>query len=237
MVREVVILAAGEGKRMRRNTSDHVLLTTPKPLLELNGKSIIERKIEKLIKSDFKIIIVVNNKDKGKFLEKLSKYNIVYCTQGDDKGTAAALFAARDYITDDFFLVLMGDDLYDMDWDGLKDDNTPTVFGFEVTDVSNYGVLITDKYGYVNEILEKQRSGVGVANTGSYIMPKAFFDIYKDIPVDKNSGEKFLTHAVKVLGERGFRFIERKLSFWFGINTPEQLREAETLIVKIKRLK
>ena len=230
MVKEVVILAAGEGKRMKRNTIDQALLTTPKPLLEINGKSIIARKIETFLKAGFRIIIVVNQSDKKMFIEKLNKYPIVYCTQGNEKGTAAALVSAKDAVKDDFFLVIMGDDLYDLDLEYLKHCNAPIVFGFEVADVSNYGVLVMDKDENVIDILEKQKSGRGMANTGSYIMPKEFFDVYSSIPADEKSGERFLTHIVKILDKKGFKFKEKKLKFWFGINTPEQFKAAESIL-------
>ncbi len=235
MVKEVVILAAGEGKRMKRNTTDPILLTTPKPLLEIKGKTIIARKIEKFLMAGFRVILVVSKNDKKIFMEKLEKYPVTYCVQSDEKGTAAALFAARNAVKDNFFLVVMGDDIYDLDLDHLKNENTPTVFGFEVPDVSNYGLLVTDNDGNVIDILEKKRSGRGMANTGSYIMPKEFFNVYYKIPIDEKSGERFLTHVVKIFRENGVKFKEEKINFWFGINTPEQLKEAEIILGKSEK--
>lgn len=234
MVREAVILSAGEGKRMRRDTEDPVFLDTPKPLLNVKGRPIITRNIEKLAEAGFRTTLVVNERDKGRFVEELSAYKLEYCTQ-QDKGTAGALFAAKDTIKDDSFLVLMGDDISDIDARKLIDLDQPAVFGFEVEDLSSYGALILGENGEVVDILEKQKSGRGLANTGIYIMPKAFFDVYNDIPVDEKSGERFLTHAIRLLREKGFRFKALKLGFWFGINTPGQLKEAEGLLDKMDK--
>ncbi len=230
VIREAVILAGGESNRMKQNTYDPVLLNTPKPLLEINGKPIISRKIEKLLEAGFKVSVVVSEKHKDLFEQKLGSYPITYAIQGLEKGTAAALYAAKDIIEDDLFLVQMADDLYEFDAEALRNFNTPTVFGFEVDDVSSYGLLVTDKEGRVTDIIEKQGKGRGMANTGMYIMHRGFFDIYGDIIIDKNSGERFLTHAVKLLQEKGVDFTAQKIDFWFGINTPKQLEQAGSLI-------
>jgi bifunctional UDP-N-acetylglucosamine pyrophosphorylase/glucosamine-1-phosphate N-acetyltransferase len=230
MVREAVILAGGESKRMKRGMTDPVLINTPKPLLEINGKSIIARKIEKLLEADFSVNIIISEKDKPIFEERLKDYPVTYSVQGQEKGTAAALYAAKDWVKDDLFLVEMGDDLYNFDVKSLRDYKTPVVFGFEVDDVSSYGLLITNDDGDVTDILEKQGSGRGLANTGMYVMHKDFFDVYNDIPSDEKSGERFLTHAVKILRGRNINFKVKKIDFWFGVNTPEQLRQADLLI-------
>ncbi|MCL4400598.1 nucleotidyltransferase family protein [Candidatus Parvarchaeota archaeon] len=227
MIREAVILAAGEGKRMKTGTKEPTILNTPKPLLEIGGKPIISRKIEKLLSAGFKVIVVVNHKNKNIFAEKLKNFPVEYCLQGSDSGTAAALFAAKDAINEDLFLVLMGDDISDIDLERLKASESPIVFGFEVEDVSTYGFIVANETGDITEILEKQKTGRGLANTGIYIMPKSFFDIYTEIKPDPKNGERYLTAAIKPLISRGIKFHVEKIPFWFGINTPEQLKEAE----------
>jgi NDP-sugar pyrophosphorylase family protein len=230
MVKEAVILAAGAGKRMKNGTSDQIILSTPKPLLKINGKPIISRKIEELIDAGFEVFVIVDRRDLKKFKRELDNYKVKFIIQGEERGTAAALFAAKGMIKSPFFLVMMGDDISNLNVRELLDDNQPAVFGFEIADVSGYGVLISNNLGEVTDIVEKQRNGKGLANTGIYVMPREFFDVYKEIPIDEKSGEKFLTYAVKLLREKGFKFKVKKISFWFGINTPEQLKEAESYI-------
>ena len=228
MIKEAVILAGGEGKRMNA--------AVPKPLLEINGKTIIISKIEKLTAAGFEICLVVSEKSKNIFEQKLVDYPITYVVQGQEKGTAAALCAAKDFVKDDLFLVEMGDDVYYFDADKVRNYENPTVFGFEMEDVTGYGVLITDERGNVTDILEKQRSGKGIANTGMYIMPKSFFDLYKDIPVNEGNGERYLTNAISLLRKRGILFDAKNIEFWVGINTPEQLKIADTKVREIESL-
>jgi NDP-sugar pyrophosphorylase family protein len=142
-------------------------------------------------------------------------------------GTANALFCAKEFIKDDLFLVMMGDDITDYPVKALLDTDKPAVFGIEVADVTGYGVIATDEKGEVVDILEKQRSGAGLLNTGVYIMHRKFFDIYDEIPKDAKSGEYFLTHAPRILRSHGITFKAKKLDFWFGINTPDDLNRAK----------
>ncbi len=229
MIKEAVILAAGEGKRMKKSSNDPYILNTPKPLLKVGGKTIVGRKVEKLSKAGFKVIVVVDKNNLEHFKKELADHNVEYALQGDERGTAAALFAAEKSIHDNLFLVMMGDDVSKLVPEEIKEYDKPTVFGFEIDDVSGYGVVDLNERGEATRIVEKQRSGRGLANTAIYVMPKLFFDVYKDIPKDEKSGEKFLTNAIEVLSGRNLKFEARKIDFWFGINTPEQLKKAQDL--------
>jgi bifunctional UDP-N-acetylglucosamine pyrophosphorylase/glucosamine-1-phosphate N-acetyltransferase len=235
MISEAVILAAGESKRMKKGTTDPKFLETPKPLLEINGKSLIAMKIDELLHAGFEVTVIVNKKDKELFMQKLKNYNINYAIQGDDKGTAAALYAAKDFIKDKLFLVLMGDDIFDLSLEEIKKCDYPTVFGYEVDDASNYGLIITNEKGEIEDILEKQVSGKGLVNSGIYVMPREFFDIYKDLKVEEN-GEKYLTGTIKALRRKNLKFKVKKLSFWFGVNTPENFKRAESILKKAGKI-
>ena len=59
---KVIILAAGRGKRLGHYTKE-----IPKPLIDINGKSIIERQIELFKKNGITEIFVVRGYKKEKF--------------------------------------------------------------------------------------------------------------------------------------------------------------------------
>lgn len=225
MIKQAVILAAGRGSRMKENTSDHKLKTIPKPLLDINGKPMIEEKIKKLVDNGIEICLVINPDHKEIFNEKLKNYDIKYRYQLEPLGTANALYAAKDFVREELFLLLMGDDIADYDAQ-ILDTNEPAVFGFEVEDVSGYGMIVTDDEGYVEDILEKQRSGEGIVNTGVYIMSSKFFDYYNEIEAIAKGPEIVLTDAPEVLLEHGVRFKLLMLERWHGINTPHDLKRA-----------
>ena len=106
---QAVILAAGLGTRLRPLTYD-----TPKPLLKIGDKTLIEYNIERLPECIDELVIVIGylgeqiidyfgNQYKGK--------KISYIKQSQLLGTGHALFLCKK-ILNDRFLVLMGDDIY-----------------------------------------------------------------------------------------------------------------------------
>lgn len=233
MISQAVILAAGRGKRMKDGAGARVK-ELPKPLLKVNGVPIIERSIKKLAERYVETAVVINPKDRKLFEENLADYDIEYIYQREPRGTANALFCAKDFVRKSLFLVMMGDDITDYSIDSLIQIDEPTVFGFEVEDVNSYGAVLTDENGMVEDIIEKQMSGRGVVNTGVYIIPREFFELYKKIPVDEKSGEYFLSHIPRIFREHGTHFRLRKLNYWFGINTQEELKRAEQILKERK---
>ncbi|MEG0237040.1 phosphocholine cytidylyltransferase family protein [Cetobacterium sp.] len=110
-MKTAVILAAGMGTRLRSITNNEI----PKPFLEINGKSLIERSIENLQDSGIdKIIIVVGHlKD---FFEKLkTKYSGIILVENIDYATTssmASFYCAKHLIEEDL-LLLEGDLIYE----------------------------------------------------------------------------------------------------------------------------
>ncbi|MDE1870082.1 MAG: nucleotidyltransferase family protein [Candidatus Micrarchaeota archaeon] len=225
MIRQAVILAAGKGRRMKESGHPQIA-NIPKPLIELSGLPIIERNLRKLSENKIEVAIVINPLDEDIFREKLGNYKIKYYYQEERLGTAHSLLQAKEFVKDELFLVLMGDDVIEYDMEMLLNTKVPTIFGFEVPDVTGYGAIIENNEGLVEEIIEKKISGKGLLNTGVYIMHKKFFDAYQDIPLDPKSGEYFITYAPKILAKYGIKFVAGRLSFWHGINTPEELERA-----------
>jgi len=89
-----IILAAGEGSRMCKLTQN-----IPKPLVNVNGKSIIERQLSILKQNDILDIIIVT----GPHHEKFNFKNVVYVNNLDYKkhDTLGSLMTARDYMNDE----------------------------------------------------------------------------------------------------------------------------------------
>ncbi len=106
---QVIILAAGKGARMRPLTH-----TTPKPLIDLCGKPLIEHVLSALPKKVDEIFVVVNHL-RDQIIERLGQnWNnipIKYVVQEPLSGTAGAVHLLREHIRDSF-LVLNADDIY-----------------------------------------------------------------------------------------------------------------------------
>ncbi|MGC8581226.1 MAG: GNAT family N-acetyltransferase [Thermoplasmata archaeon] len=222
-IREAVILAAGKGKRMKSNTSDETLRNTPKPLIEINGIPIIEYQLRDLFVYGMDVAIVINKNDEALFKEKLKNYNVKYYYQIEPKGTADALYSARDFVKNDLFLVLMGDDIAKLNMEEVINIDYPVVFGYEIDEIKNYGAIEVDENDLIVDIIEKKKKGRGIANTGIYIMPKSFFNIYKDIKINDKANEFFLTDSIQVFKKININFHLKKLKLWYGVNTPDEL--------------
>lgn len=106
---KAMLLAAGRGERMRPLTD-----TTPKPLLLVNGKSLIEYQLEKLVAAGF-IDIVINHAYLGEqIVQKLgngTKYGaqITYSPEPEILGTAGGIVNALPLLGFEPFLVVNSD--------------------------------------------------------------------------------------------------------------------------------
>ena len=109
---KIVILAGGEGERMRPLTF-HV----PKPLIKIAGKTLIEHNLDNLPFKPTEIIFIV-----GYLKEQIINYfgsvykgtPVRYIPQRKPLGTGHAISIASQFLGSDF-LVLMGDDIYGKD--------------------------------------------------------------------------------------------------------------------------
>src|SRR3954452_21142187 len=109
-VMDAIVLAAGLGTRLRPHT-----LHTPKPLLPVQGRPILDWTLGALPKPVERVIVVVHY-----LAEHIEKYlagqkhyrDWVAVPQGEPRGTGDALRRCREHVRSDRLLVLNGDDLY-----------------------------------------------------------------------------------------------------------------------------
>lgn len=102
---KIVILAAGQGKRMG--------LDYPKVLAPLNGKPIIKYLLDSVIESgiDKEPVIVVSSSGEKNIREELKEYNLKYAIQKEQLGTGHAVLASKEVLDKeaDKVIVLFGD--------------------------------------------------------------------------------------------------------------------------------
>lgn len=116
---KVMILAAGRGERMRPLTDN-----TPKPLLKVGGKSLINWHIERLAKAGFKEIII-NHAYLGQQIEhELGDgaqwgIKIKYSPEGTALETAGGIANALPLLGNDPFLVVNADIFSEIDFGHL----------------------------------------------------------------------------------------------------------------------
>ena len=226
---------------MKPESGDPNISSTPKPLLEVNGVPIIRRIIERLNADNVSVAVVINPVEEKTFSKKLNGLKFEYYYQNSPNGTAAALFAAQKFISDDLFGVFMGDDLYDYNELNIKSISEPTIFAYQHYDCRNFGALKLDSESYVRNIFEKENIGKGLINTGIYVMPKYFFRIFPKMAVNSSSNEYYLTDAIPVLYEAGYKMRAKVIGMWKGINFPIDLADANEIynnkpIIRLVRL-
>jgi len=168
---QAVILAAGEGKRVRPLTRSR-----PKAMIPVANHPIIEYVIEALVKNGIRDIVVVVGYRKEQVTRFLNQLEVPIDVVVQDKqlGTAHALKCAESKIHEDF-LVLPGDNYIDPQSIGRIKDVPNAMLVKEHPHPSNFGVVFL-KDGLVSHIIEKpEHSQSLMVSTGVYSLKRDFF--------------------------------------------------------------
>jgi bifunctional UDP-N-acetylglucosamine pyrophosphorylase/glucosamine-1-phosphate N-acetyltransferase len=224
---DAVILAAGLGLRLRPHT-----LTTPKPLLHVRGRPILNWTLAALPKEVSRVVVVTHH-----LAEQFTDYlrtqthfaDWATVHQAHPRGTGDALKACRDAVGSERFLVLNGDDLY-----GAADlaallRHPCGMLAHPVDDPGRFGIafLKEDGSGTLDRLLEKPAdlAGPRLANIGAYLFPRWVFDV--ELPLSPR-GEYEITDAVSAVAARApFHVVPARA--WLPIGTVEAWRAAEAL--------
>lgn len=224
LLMDAVILAAGLGTRLRPHT-----LTTPKPLLPVQGRPILDWALGALPLAVDRVVVVVNYlaDQIERYLEHqqhISRWQIV--RQTEPRGTGDALRSCRAAIQSDRFLVLNGDDLY-----GARDlanlSRCPAgLLVQSVAEPRRFGIAFLRPDGTLEKLVEKpDLDGPQLANTGAYVFPRNVFEI--EIPLSPR-GEYEITDYVSTIAARQPCHVVRA-GFWLPIGTIEVWQQAQTM--------
>lgn len=231
---KAVILAAGEGSRMRPLT-----YTRPKVMLPLANKPVLEHLLIQANKAGVReFIFVVGYRD-----EQVRDYfgnggkwgvSIDYTTQRKQLGTADAIRTVEGLI-DENFLVINGDIVVnprDIKVLTSKSDNTLSVL--EVEDTRDLGVVEVNG-DRVTRIYEKmERPPSHTANVGLYLFTPDIFDAISQTSKSPR-GEYEITDALQLMIEEGHHIFYQKVSYWLDLSYPWDLLTAnESLLAGIE---
>lgn len=141
-----IILAAGKGTRLRPIT-----YKTPKPLVKVANKPIIEKQIEYLLQSDIKDIIIVSGYKKEKLDYLKEKYNvkIVYNPNYNEYNNIYSMYLVKNYLEDTYVLdgdVYINKNIFN------KDINKSTYFGIYKSNFQNEWVISADNKNKIKDI-------------------------------------------------------------------------------------
>jgi len=215
---KAVILAAGEGKRLRPFTE-----TMPKVMLPVANKPILEYVVDALTNSGIHEIIIVVGYKKEVIMEHFKDYEdtkIKYVTQDKQLGTAHALLQAKKQIkTRESFLVLSGDNIIDQKSISklIKDKSEYSILIKEHPHPSKYGVVFVEK-NILREIVEKPKEEVGkFISTGIYKLPCSIFDKVERLA---SQGVYALSFVIQSIVEQGKKINTVTADLWMDIVYP-----------------
>jgi len=232
---KAIILAAGQGKRMRSST--------PKLLYPIMGKPFLKYISEACHKAGIADITLVVSAD-SKAIKNTMGEGLKYTTQAQPLGTGHAVLAAAEHIKpDDDILILAGDmplitqkficsliEFY------KQKSCAAVVASVYMHNIGDFGRVYVKPDGQIESIVEAKdmrpdSPQTQWGNTSIYIFKgEALLHGLKYMKNDNNQGEYYLTDVPKILHDAGksvyvFQTMEDETTF-IGINTQAQLAQA-----------
>jgi len=232
-----IILAGGAGSRLYPMT-----VSVNKQLIPVYDKPMIYYPLANLISFGIREVCIVSSPE---FIDKYKKLfndgshlglDISYRIQPEPKGIAQALIIAEDFIKNENVCLILGDNIFH----GVSDieiaNAGATVFGYEVSNPSAYGVVSFDSSGNPISMEEKP-----LCPTSKYAMPGLYF-------YDKNAVKYARTLAPSARGELEITHLNRlyleknevtviklkKGTVWLDAGTPESLFQSSAYIQAIQ---
>ena len=232
---KAVILAGGLGTRLRPLT-----LKTPKPMLPLGKKPILEHLIDWNKKNGVKSIVLCVSYRK----EKIQDYfkdgrkfgvNIEYAISKKPLATAGQLKTAEEFI-DDTFVCVYGDSIFDFSLRNMiKQHKAKKAFAtmslYEYKTNLQYGVIHSSKTGKVTSWEEKPEIKANI-NMGCYVMEPG---IMKYIPKNKPYGMDDVIKKVMKNKKLVSSFITKK--GFLDIGNKESYKQANEKFAKKSKMR
>ena len=244
MIKQAIIPLAGLGTRLLPLTS-----VFAKELLPMNGKPGVEYILDECIDAGIKeVIFIISNKKKIikkyfyndsffkkiikkkkdkriiKEYKKIKKYKkmIKFVYQNKPLGTGDAVYKTKNKIKDNFFLMLLPDDLI------IKKNCSKAMISIHKNKkcsvmasmkvqrktVNRWGIYLKEKNinkknFFIKDVVEKPSIKDAPSNNaviGRYILPKKIFNILKDQKKGKG-GEIHITDAIRTLIKQNNKFV------------------------------
>jgi UDP-N-acetylglucosamine diphosphorylase/glucosamine-1-phosphate N-acetyltransferase len=218
---QVVILAAGEGTRMRPLTDER-----PKPMLPVADRPLCAHTADAAVDAGAAELVLVVGYEAAAvreyFGDSYRGVPVTYAVQERQLGTAHAVRAAEPHLTGDF-AVLNGDDLYDPAGIEALLDGGPAVGTCRVEHPEPYGVFAFEA-DRLSGIVEKPTDPPSNRiNVGAYAFPAEARD-WLEVS-ESERGEYELTDVLeRVIDRTSVRAIP--IERWLGVGRPWELLEA-----------
>jgi bifunctional UDP-N-acetylglucosamine pyrophosphorylase / glucosamine-1-phosphate N-acetyltransferase len=237
--RYAVILAAGQGTRMKSKLY--------KVLHSVCGKPLVQHVVDQVTKLNIQEIVTVIGHGAEMVKAQLGTAS-EYALQEEQLGTAHAVMQAQDYLAgkEGVTIVVCGDTplikaetMESLFAHHEKLSAKATVLTARIEDPTGYGRIIRNDNGLVEKIVEhkdatEDERKINEINTGTYCFDNAaLFQALKNVSNDNVQGEYYLPDVVEILKKQGqvvTAFQTDDLEETLGVNDRVALAEAERIM-------
>ncbi len=224
---KAIILAAGKGTRLKPLTE-----TSPKPLLRIANKPILEYNLNALRDLVDEVLIIVGYK-KEKIMEYFGNsykdIKITYVIQKEICGTGNAVLQAEPFVKDEF-IVMNGDDIF------FKEDIKKclkykySLLAMELNTIRRFGAIET-RNGCLKKIVEKPKNPkTNLANIGLYKVNDSIFSILKKLRKSERNEYEIVDAITELAKKQKVKIV--KANNWISIGYPWHLIEANEFFLK-----
>lgn len=234
-VSKAIVLARGLGTRMRAEAASTPLAPDQADMAAAGlkamipvGRPFLDHVLSVLADAGLDDICVVIGPEHGVVRDyyaglELAHVRLVFAEQPSPRGTADAVYAAREFAGDDGFVVVNGDNLYPVAaCRALRIADGPALVGFTRSGLLREGLIAPDRLasfavidapdGWLRRIVEKP-DAAWLASAGADLLVSMncwrfdheIFDVIPTLPLSPR-GELELPAAAQVLVDRGLRF-------------------------------
>ena len=242
--RKGIILAGGSGSRLYPCTE-----TISKQLIPVYDKPMIYYPLSTLMRAKIRDILIISTPSHLPLFERLLKngdrfgLNIDYAIQENPGGLAQAFLLGENFIGDDPCCLILGDNLFlgaglnELLLSASIDQKNSSIFSYQVSDPSRFGVVELDKNDEILDIVEKPKEPKSnYAVTGIYFYDKNVVEYAKSLSPSER-GELEITDLNKIYIEKGNLKLKKMSAglTWLDMGTPKSLMEASNLIYTLEK--
>jgi glucose-1-phosphate thymidylyltransferase len=242
MKMKAIIPVAGLGSRLRPHTH-----TQPKSLIPVAGKPILAHIVDDLIEQGFTEFIFII----GYLGDKIEKYinknypniNPYFVVQTKGKGTAHAIWLAKDLIVDDdLIFIVLGDTIFKADLGPILKNNVTSLGVKKVEDPRQFGVAELSEDGWVKKLVEKPSipksnlALIGIYRIGNTALFKNCLNFVIENEI-KSHDEFHLTDVLMEMYKSGEQIKTFSVESWFDCGKKDILLETNAILLKLGNYK
>ena len=238
MYKCALILAAGQGKRIKSNL--------PKVLHKVCGKEMVNHVIDNMRKADIQDVNVIIGKGAELVKKSTETRGVSYSLQMEQLGTGHAVICAKEFLQgkEGLVAIFAGDaplttvtTIEQLIDEHVSKNNSATLLSAYVKDPTGYGRIIRQGDQVVKIVEHKdcneEELKVNEMNAAMYIFDiKDLLSSLEEISNDNAQGEYYLTDVIGILKKNNKRVgaVVTEYEETIGVNSRAQLAEAEEIL-------